>query len=187
MIDLNERVEMMTRNVIGAALHFDLWGLHIRDAAWEETARYREEFDEIWSLSSLAHRFTFYVRLNAAYAESSKANTIPRLIRECENRFANDQLVRAKAELSELGPIIKKVEKLRNNIYAHQSRQLTIPDAYKEVGVTMDELADLASRSIDLMNAIRGALGLDLIDVGRRHIEQFADIMDAIEQRTANV
>lgn len=79
MIPLNERVELMTRNVIAAAIHHDLWSLHIRDTALEATKTYRHQLQDLWSINSLAHRNAFYVRVAAAFMQHPKANSIPRL------------------------------------------------------------------------------------------------------------
>ena len=184
MNDLQSRIDRMSHQVIAAALHFDLWSVHIRDTAWEATSTYRQDFEEVWSLTSLAHRFAFYVRLNAIYDEHRKATTIPQLLRECRAEFDADVWAQATGRLSELSPSIAKVRSLRNNIYAHQSKSLSVKAAYAEVGISMDELAALASGSIDLMNLIRESRNLEPIEVGRKHLDQFAEIIAAIDRKS---
>src|SRR5579875_2278096 len=80
---LSDRVDRMTRNVIAAGIHHDLWSAHIRDTAWVQTTAYRENFRELWSATSLAHRYAFYVKAASLFIQHKKADSIPRLFREC--------------------------------------------------------------------------------------------------------
>lgn len=186
MIPLDERIELMTRNVIAAAIHHDLWSLHIRHTAHEATRTYREHFPELWSINSLAHRYAFYVRANAAFAQNPKANSIPRLLRETRDRVPAATQVRITELSAEALPLFKQVEGLRNQIYAHQSASRTVAEAYAEERPTLDGHARLICIAMDLMNYIRSAVGRDPAEVGRTHIEEFLVVMQAIDQRVAH-
>lgn len=181
MIDLIERVEMMTRNIIAAGMHHDLWSAHIRDTAWKQTAVYREELSDLWWANSLAHRYTFYVRAASAYIEHRKANSIPALVRECRDRMSPEQLVEVDQLLAEAIPVFNKIEELRNNVYAHLSKARNVKDVYGDVEINLDEAARLISLSIDIVNIIRASAGLGAADIGRSHIDQFFSAMNAID------
>lgn len=181
MIELPDRVEMMTRNVIMGGIHHDIWSIHLRDATWDETQVYRENLFELWSVTSLAHRYSFYVRLAAAYAENPKANSIPQLVREIRPLLDQHEIERLEILLQQATPIAGKVEFLRNNVYAHQSRRRSVKDVYAEAGITLDDGAQLVSSSIDILNILRHPLGLNDCDIGRKHIEEFRRVIEAAQ------
>ena len=181
MIELRERVEMMTRNVIMGGIHHDMWALHLRDTTWEETRVYRETLSELWSATSLAHRYSFYVRLAAAYAESPKANSIPQLVREIRPRLSQPEREQLDTLLQRASPTASKVELLRNNVYAHQSRRHTTQNVYAEAKFGLDDGVQLVSASIDILNILRRPLGLGDCDIGRKHIEEFGRIIKAAQ------
>lgn len=174
---------MMTRNVIAAAIHHDLWSLHIRDTARDATKTYREQVQHLWSINSLAHRYAFYVRAAASFAENPKANTIPRLLRETRGQMTCDGQARSAKLLAEALPLSEKVESLRNLVYAHQSARRSISEAYAEKRPTLDGHERLVCLAMDLMNEIRSAVGLDSAEVSRSHIEEFFWVMQAIDAR----
>lgn len=186
MIELRERVEMMTRNVIMGGIHHDMWSIHLRDTTWHETQVYRENLPELWSVTSLAHRYSFYVRLAAAYAENPKANSIPQLMREIRPLLGQPELGQLNTLLQRASPIATKIEFLRNNVYAHQSRRRTIKDAYAEAKIGLDDGAQLVSVSIDILNILRRPLGLNDCDIGRKHIEEFGRVIEATRALTGN-
>lgn len=183
LIPLNDRVELMTRNVMATAIHHDLWSLHIRDTARAATATYREELQDLWSINSLAHRYAFYVRAAAAFVQSPKANSIPRLLRETRSQMDLEAQARSEKLLDEALPLSKKVESLRNQIYAHQSASRTVAEAYAQEQPTLDAHAKLVCLAMDLMNEIRLAIGLTPAEVSRNHIDEFFWVMEAIDER----
>lgn len=187
MIELAERVEMMTRNVIMGGIHHDLWSLHLRDTTWDATRAYREGLSELWSATSLAHRYSFYVRLAAAYAEGPKVNSIPQLAREIRPLLERSEQEKLDVLLQEASVTTKKVELLRNNIYAHQSRRRTIKDAYQEADISLDEGAHHVSASIDILNILRRQQGLGECNIGRQHIEEFGRVIEAAQILQAGV
>lgn len=182
MIDLAERVEMMTRNVIMAAIHHDLWSLHIHEAEWDATEAYRETMMDLWAANSLAHRYSFYVRAAAAYAQGPKVNGIPRLMRECRGKLTPEGVARLTALYIEAKPLADKIEGLRNTVYAHQSARMRIEEAYAEAKISLDMAQRLMVVSIDIMNELRAAVGLAATEVSRSHIDQFERTMTAIGQ-----
>lgn len=186
MIPLSDRVELMTRNVMATAIHYDLWSLHIRDTARTETETYREQLQDLWSINSLAHRYAFYVRAAASFVQNPKANSIPRLLRETRSQMPSDAQARSAELLIEALPLSKKVESLRNQIYAHQSASRTVADAYAEEQLTLDALARLVCLAMDLMNEIRSAVGLAPAEVSRTHINEFFWVMQAIDDRAGS-
>lgn len=186
MIPLNERVELMTRNVMAAAIHHDLWSLHIRDTAHEATRIYREQFQDLWAINSLAHRYAFYVRAAASFVQNPKSNSIPRLLRETRDRMAPHAHARTVELLAEALPLSEKIESLRNLIYAHQSATRTVAEAYVEERPTLDGHARLVCLAMDLMNEIRSAVGLGAAEVSRTHVNEFLWVMQAIDERAGS-
>lgn len=182
MIGLEERIEMMTRNVIMAAIHHDLWSLHIHKSAWATTEVYRETMMDLWAANSLAHRYSFYVRAAAAYAQGPKVNGIPRLMRECSEKLTPQGAARLTALFSEAKPLADKVEGLRNTVYAHQSARMRIEKAYGEAKISLEMAQRLMVISIDIINELRAAVGLGATEIGKSHIDQFELTMKAIGQ-----
>ena len=182
MIELEERVEMMTRNVIMAAIHHDLWSVHIHKETWNATEPYRETMMDLWAANSLAHRYSFYVRAAAAYAEGPKVNGIPRLMRDCSGKLTQDGAARLSALFAEAKPLADKIEGLRNTVYAHQSVRMRVKEAYAEAKISLDMAQRLMVISIDIINELRAAVGLGAAEVSRSHIDQFERTMRAIGQ-----
>lgn len=91
----------MTRNVIMAAIHHDLWSLHIHKTTWDATEAYRETMMDLWAANSLAHRYSFYVRAAAAYAQGPKVNGIPRLMQECRGKLTPEAAAQLTALLAQ--------------------------------------------------------------------------------------
>lgn len=182
MIGLEERIEMMTRNVIMAAVHHDLWSLHIHKTTWEATEPYRETMVDLWAANSLAHRYSFYVRAAAAYAEGPKVNGIPKLMRDCSGKLTREGAARLSELFAEAKPLANKIEGLRNTVYAHQSARTRIEEAYAEAEISLDMAQRLMVISIDIMNELRAAVGLGAAEVSRSHIDQFERTMRAIGQ-----
>ncbi|UTP41439.1 hypothetical protein M9M90_09765 [Phenylobacterium sp. LH3H17] len=173
-------MEMMTRNVIMAAIHHDLWSLHIHKTTWDATETYRETMIDLWAANSLAHRYSFYVRAAAAYAQGPKVNGIPRLMRECRGKLSPEAAVRLTALFAEAKPLADKIEGLRNTVYAHQSARMRVEEAYAEARISLDMAQRLMVISIDIMNEMRAAVGLGATEVSRSHIDQFERTMAAI-------
>lgn len=182
MIGLEERMETMTRNVIMAAIHHDLWSLHIHNTTWNATEPYRETMMDLWVANSLAHRYSFYVRAAAAYAQGPKVNGIPRLIRDCSGKLTQESEARLTALFAEAKPLADKIEGLRNTIYAHQSARMRVEEAYAEAKMSLDMAQRLMVISIDIINELRAAVGLGATEVSRSHIDQFERMMRAIGQ-----
>lgn len=182
MIGLEERMEMMTRNVIMAAIHHDLWSLHIHKTTWDATEAYRETMMDLWAANSLAHRYSFYVRAAAAYAQGPKVNGIPRLMQECSGKLTPEGAARLTALLTEAKPLADKIEGLRNTVYAHQSARVRIEEAYAEAKISLDMAQRLMVISIDIINELRAAVGLGATEVSRSHIDQFERTMTAIDR-----
>lgn len=182
MIGLEERIEMMTRNVIMAAIHRDLWSLHIHQATWVATESYRDTMVDLWAANSLAHRYSFYVRVAAAYAQGPKVNSIPRLLRDCSGKLSQEGAARLNTLFVEAKPLADKVEGLRNTVYAHQSARIRVQEAYAEAQISLDIAQRLIVISIDIMNGLRAAVGLGASEVSRSHIDQFEQTMKAIDQ-----
>lgn len=173
---------MMTRNVIMAAIHHDLWSLHIHKTTWDATELYRETMVDLWAANALAHRYSFYVRAAAAYAQGPKVNGIPRLIRECSGMLTQEGEARLTALFAEATPLAEKIEGLRNTIYAHQSARMRVEEAYAEAKISLDMAQRLMVISIDIMNELRAAVGLGATEVSRSHIDHFERTMTAIGQ-----
>ncbi len=172
----------MTRNVIMAAIHHDLWSLHIHKTTWDATEVYRETMMDLWAANSLAHRYSFYVRAGAAYAEGPKVNGIPRLMRECQGKLTPDGAARLSALFTEAKPLADKIERLRNTVYAHQSARMRVEEAYAQAKISLDMAQRLMVISIDIINELRAAVGLGATEVSRSHIDQFERTMGAIGQ-----
>ncbi len=175
-------MEMMTRNVIMAAIHHDLWSLHIHKTTWDVTEAYRETMMDLWAANSLAHRYSFYVRAAAAYAQGPKVNGVPRLMQECRERLTPEAAARLTALFTEAKPLADKIEGLRNTVYAHQSAHMRVAAAYAEARISLDMAQRLMVTSIDIMNLLRAAVGLGATEVGRSHIDQFERTMAAIDK-----
>lgn len=173
---------MMTRNVIMAAIHHDIWSLHIHRATWDTTEAYRETMSDLWAANSLAHRYSFYVRAAAAYAQGPKINGIPRLMQECRVKLTPEAAARLTALFTEAKPLADKIEGLRNTVYAHQSARMRVEEAYAEAKISLDMAQRLMVISIDIMNQLRAAVGLGATEVSRSHIDQFERTMAAIVQ-----
>lgn len=173
---------MMTRNVIMAAVHHDLWSLHIHETTLDATEPYRETMMDLWAANSLAHRYSFYVRTAAAYAQGPKVNGIPRLMRDCSGKLTLERAARLTALFAEAKPLADKIEGLRNTIYAHQSARMRIKEAYAEAKISLDMAQRLMVISIDIINELRAAVGLAPAEVSRSHIDQFEWTMRAIDQ-----
>ena len=173
---------MMTRNVIMAAIHHDLWSLHIHKMTWAATEAYRETMMDLWAANSLAHRYSFYVRAAGAYAQGPKVNGIPRLMRECRGRLTPEGKARLTALFTEAKPLADKIEGLRNTVYAHQSARMRVEEAYAEAKISLDMAQRLMVISIDIMNELRAAVGLGPTEPSRSHIDQFERAMTAIGQ-----
>lgn len=171
---------MMTRNVIMAAIHHDLWSLHIHETTRGVTETYRETMIDLWAANSLAHRFSFYVRSAATYAQGPKVNSIPRLMRECRDKLTVEGSIRLKELFTEAKPLADKIESLRNAVYAHQSARMRVEEAYAEAQISLDMGQRLIVISIDIMNEMRAAIGLGAVEVSRSHIDQFERTMAAI-------
>lgn len=180
MIDLEERTEMMTRNVIMAAIHHDLWSLHIHEGTWSATEAYRETMTDLWAANSLAHRYSFYVRAAAAYAQGPKVNGIPRLMRDCSGRLTQKGQARLTALYAEAKPLADKIERLRNTVYAHQSARMRVEEAYTEAKISLDLARRLMVLSIDIMNELRAALDLPATEISRSHIDEFDRMMSIV-------
>ncbi len=180
MIAIAERIEMMTRNVIAGCLHYDLWAAHIRQEGWDRSELYRETMPDLWSVTSLAHRYAFYNRFGAAYVQSKGNNTLPRLVREVAETGMGD-LTAGRAALAEAEPIFEKIRHLRNNIYAHQSAKLRVAQVYAEAEFTLDEAAKVSSLSVDVVNGLRDAVGLDAVEPSRSHLDQFEAMLIALD------
>jgi hypothetical protein len=178
---LRDRVDRMTRTVLAAAMHHDLWSAHIRDTAQADTAVYRENLSELWSVTSLAHRFAFYVRAGALFIQHPKADSIPRLFRECRPHMDAELVADTERRITALGPRVRKIELLRNSVYAHQSARWTVREAYAEAKISLQDSAMVISEAIDIVNNLRSAVGLYACDIGREHIDQFFASMKAIE------
>ncbi len=173
-------MEMMTRNVIMAAIHHDLWSIHIHKTTWDATRAYRESMSDLWAANSLAHRYAFYVRAAAAYAQGPKVNGIPRLIRDCQGKQTLQGASRLTALFGEAKPLADKIERLRNTVYAHQSARLRVEDAYAEAKVSLDMGQRLMVVSIDIINELRAAVGLGATEVSRTHLDEFERMIGEI-------
>ncbi len=173
---------MMTRNVVMAAIHHDLWSVHIHEKTWTATELYRETMMDLWAANSLAHRYSFYVRAAAAYAQGPKINSIPRLMRDCSGKLTQEDAARLGALFAEAKPLADKIERLRNSVYAHQSARMRVEDAYDEAKISLDMAQRLVVISINIMNELRAAVGLSAAEVSRSHIDQFERTMRAIGQ-----
>lgn len=171
---------MMTRNVIMAAIHHDLWSLHIHKNTWNATEPYRETMMDLWSANSLAHRYSFYVRAAAAYAQGPKVNSIPRLMRDCSGKLTQQSTDRLATLFAEAKPLADKIEALRNTVYAHQSVSMRVKEAYAEAKVSLEMAQRLMVISIDIINELRAALCLGPAEVSRSHIDEFERTMRAI-------
>lgn len=171
---------MMTSNVIMAAIHHDLWSLHIHKSTWDTTKVYRETMMDLWAANSLAHRYSFYVRAAAAYAQGPKVNGIPRLMRECSEKLTHEGEVRLTALFTEAKPLADKIEGLRNTVYAHQSARMRVEDAYADAKISLDMAQRLMVISIDIINELRAAVGLGATEISRSHIDEFERMMTAI-------
>ena len=185
MLPLNDRVEAMTRAVLAAAMHHDLWSLHIRDTTWEATETYRDRQPDLWSINSLAHRYAYYVRIATCFVQGPKVNSIPRLLRDARAAMSPDASARAEGLLAEAIPLAKKAELLRNRIYAHQSASQTVADVYADAQANLDGHARLVCLALDLLNEVRSAVGLAEVEVSRSHIDQFIWVIEAIDARAA--
>jgi hypothetical protein len=173
MIDLTQRIEAMTRNVIAAAIHHDMWSLQIQDTAWKQTVIYREKYQNLWSANSLAHRYSFYIRIASAYIEHRKSNNILRLRRDLNSNISIEKGTEIDSMIADAIPLFKKIEKLRNNIYAHQSANQTIAEVYGDAQISLDDARKLVLVSMDIMNEYRRTVGLQPAETNDAHIKEF--------------
>jgi hypothetical protein len=100
-------------------------------------------------IAALFERRYGTINLQGLAKEAKEANLIP-----AQTTAEIDAL------LEEAAPLISKVTKLRNNLFAHRSASLPYNAAFKKANVTADQLRDLTEIALKIANRLLLARGL---------------------------
>jgi hypothetical protein len=81
---------------------------------------------------------------------------VKRLLEEAEGETTFDPavLATAQAQYEKLEPILQKILKLRNKLFAHRDRLLDYPDVWKDVRVTGNDFRDAVDGFFKILDPI---------------------------------
>lgn len=157
MVDCNEidaLISDLRDSATVAGLHFDIWSVLTSpdtQPKYEKTIdRYRSFFSTTRDANFVAALITLY-RLYETHASTKNVSYLLKLLRDC---FDESKLTEIEALNAEAIPIFKKVNILRNNVFAHRSISLSVEDAYLKAGITPREISRLIEITQKLLNAV---------------------------------
>ncbi len=153
---IEDYIDDLRHTVTAAQLNYDIWWVYKSEdtrPAFNEALKRHTTF---FQTSLHAHFVALLLALYRLYETRSDTFNIPRLLKRLRDEAAVDPAVLDELDgmLASAKPLWVKVSVLRNNAFGHRSTSHTIEDAFREAGVTPNELMELMEQTKRLLNKL---------------------------------
>lgn len=158
-IDIDEYIDELRNTVTVAGLNHEIWWVY---KSHETRPKYVDEMNKyplFFQTSIHAHFVATLVALYRLYETCKDTYNIPDLLSVLEkgNKLPKDKLESLRDQCRAVRQLWIKVSILRNKVFGHRSTAHTTEEAFKEAGVTPNELRDLVAHTKDLLNDLSQA------------------------------
>ncbi|MHB8697735.1 MAG: AbiU2 domain-containing protein [Sulfuricaulis sp.] len=160
---INERLETAGDLVVRARIFYDIWWLYEGADTRPQIIDAMNHYPDFFRFDSHAHFVAFVVHLAGLFETRKDTINLPGLVSElAESKLLEPStVVEAESILSEAMTLIPKVIILRSNLFAHRSGSVSYAEAFRKADVTANQLGDLSSLSLRLVNLLLLARGLE--------------------------
>jgi len=133
-----------------AERNFEIWWVYRNKKTGEKYKDTIDQYYQFFEMSIQAHLITLIVQLYCLYEKRDDTYSIPSLIKGLEENKEWESL--NKIYNDEAKPLWLKVGILRNKVYGHRSKSLTVEQSFIEAKVTPKELQKLVKVTKKLLN-----------------------------------
>ncbi len=176
---IEQQIDTASRMALRAHVHFDLWWL----TASQEGRSRHPAIGEHWEhLRFLQHGQLAGVvgEIHALLDDDKRTICLPAILRELE-RQRHIQLPEVARNLKAARPAFRKLQLLRNNVFAHRTAKKTYEDMFKDANIRIDQLKALIALCIGLTNELLGAIGEPFRDPSPLPGEHYAKMLDQLK------
>ena len=137
---------------------YELWWTYLQVKSKTEYFHVLLNFKDFFEITARAYISNLVISLYKLYDGGNKVLNIGSLIKETENILDSNEKQHIQGLMNKAKPIWGKVAKLRSNLFAHRSNQLTRDEIYKMAQITPNQLRDLIDLSLEILNVISAKL-----------------------------
>tara|TARA_R110000796_G_scaffold206475_1_gene322806 strand:+ start:53 stop:610 length:558 start_codon:yes stop_codon:yes gene_type:complete len=147
LIPLERQVDILARLIERSRAYFDLY-------KFIEGSDYRPQIidqmnDYFWFFRFQGHilRYVLIVELGALFEKTNKSVCFQSVLERAKSRIHHVKHAELTQVLEDAHVVSSKVSTLRNKAFAHRDSRLDFDDAFKEAGITLDEIESLIEAS----------------------------------------
>jgi len=158
--NLDPHIAALRHSASVASLNYDIWWAYKSKEHRPIYVATMNRYPGFFETSIYAHFVALLVALYPMYETRRDTFNIPRLLKvlDKEGHVPDKVLAKANAIHAEAKPLWVRVGVLRNNAFGHRSDSKTVKEAFKEAGITPDQLKKLIELTKRLLNTISLAL-----------------------------
>ncbi len=154
--ELKNQLEELFNMVFAAKANFEIWWIYSNA---DDRKIYGDALNECWEsirTTKQAHFAALILALHKLY--ENKPNTINiKSVKEymvIKNLFGKEIKTEIETILTSLDEKKKKIEILRHNVFAHQSKKLDYNEAFKRAEITPDQIRELIHTTLGVINLL---------------------------------
>jgi hypothetical protein len=152
--EIEKYVTELRHTVTIAWLNYEIWWVYKSSETRPEYVDTMNRYTLFFQTSLHAHFVALLVELYRLYETRKDTYNIPRFLALLKEHDAVPEAATNELEklYAQAKPLWVKVNILRNKAFGHRSSAHTVSEAFKEAGVTPNELRDLAEITRKLLN-----------------------------------
>lgn len=149
-------IDELRHTVTVAGMNYEAWWVYKGKDTRSRYLPVMNRYTLFFQTSIHAHFVAIVVGLYKLYETRKDTFNIPQFLRllEKDKALSPDQLKVLKKQCADLKPLWQKVSILRNKVFGHSSKARSSEQAFREAGVTPNNLRDLLEGSKTLLNAV---------------------------------
>lgn len=153
-------IDELRHTVTVAGLNYEIWWTYQGKDTRPKYLTVMNRYSLFFQTSIHAHFVALIVSLYKLYETRGDTYNVPQFLRALRRDAALPaaELGNLDRHLQELRPLWKKIGVLRNKVFGHSSKAHTSSQAFREAGVTPNDLRDLLERSKVLLNELTQTL-----------------------------
>lgn len=158
--EVQNYIDGLCHTTVLAILNFDVWWCFKEEASRKKYVDTMNGYAMFFKTSIHAHFVALLVALYRLYETRPDTINIPELLKRLEacGSFEQDAIAEARRLFDERArPLWVKVSILRNEGYAHLSKDYSYLEIFQKADITPDELKDLIDKTKELMSVITSA------------------------------
>jgi hypothetical protein len=181
---LEEKLDILVQLILRARTFFDFWWISEGVPTRSKYLNAMDCYSEFFRFDSHAHQIAYTIYFCQIFQDKKKTLNIKNVLNEAKTKgLSAIHIEVAEKAFKEGLPIWKKLQIIRNNLFAHRNSLLSYSEAFKKASLTPNEIRRLSELCLEAINSLRKALSQKEYEFSSLPRKDFEKLLNKIDPK----